>query len=308
VLGLEVVLADGRVLSSLGSLRKDNTGYDLNALFVGAEGTLGIITAATLRLFPQPAVSATAFAAVNTLDAAIDVLAAVRAASADRVSGCEIMARSALELVLRHIPGSQDPFAAPSPWYLLLELQGTAAGGALDTVLETALATAAAAGQISDAVMAASGAQRLALWRLRESIAALACEGAQIKHDVALPVTALPAFHAEAGPWILGRAPGARLVPFGHLGDGNLHYNVSLPAGADRPAFEAVAADIERGVHDIARRHGGSFSAEHGIGQYKLRELQRLADPVELAMMRSVKRALDPNNIMNPGKLLGRGA
>jgi FAD/FMN-containing dehydrogenase len=305
VLGLEVVLADGRVLSTLGSLRKDNTGYDLNALFVGAEGTLGVITAATLKLFPRVAVSATALAAIPNIDAAIDLLAAFRSASADRLTACEIMAHSALELVTRHIPGSSDPFEAPHPWYLLVELQSAQRDENLDTVLEQVLATALESGAVLDAVIAASGAQRAAFWKLRETVPeALAAAGAQIKHDISVPIAAMPAFHAEAGPWILAMVPGARLVPFGHIGDGNLHYNVSQPPGGDARDFLAQSTAVEHGVHDIAHRHGGSFSAEHGIGQYKLGELQRYGDPVELAMMGSIKQALDPNGIMNPGKVL----
>jgi FAD/FMN-containing dehydrogenase len=305
VLGLEVVLADGRVLSTLGSLRKDNTGYDLNTLFVGAEGTLGVITAATLKLFPKVAVTATAFVAIPDIDAALELLTAFRAASADRLTACEIMARSALDLVSHHIPGASDPFNSPHPWYLLIELQSAQHGEELNAVLEAVLGAALVSGRVLDAVIAASGAQRAALWTLRELISeALAVEGTQIKHDVSLPIAALPAFHAEAGPWILAQAPGARLVPFGHIGDGNLHYNVSQPVGGDGQAFLAQSTAIERGVHDIVHRHGGSISAEHGIGRYKLDELVRYADPVELEMMRSVKRALDPNGIMNPGKVL----
>ena len=309
VLGLEVVLADGRVLSTLGSLRKDNTGYDLNSLFVGAEGTLGVITAATLKLFPRIAASATAFIAIPHIDAAIDLLAALRAASADRLTACEVMARSALELVTRHIPGTGDPFDTAHPWYLLVELQSAQSGEPLEGVLEQVLGHALEAGQVIDAVIAKSGAQRAAFWKLRESIPeALAAEGAQIKHDISVPIAAMPAFHAEAGPWILAQAPGARLVPFGHIGDGNLHYNVSQPPGGDGRAFLARSAAIEHGVHDIAHRHGGSFSAEHGIGRLKVGELERYTSPVTLSMMRAIKHALDPNGIMNPGKLLTMAA
>jgi D-lactate dehydrogenase (cytochrome) len=305
VLGLEVVLADGSVLDGLGSLRKDNTGYDLKSLFVGAEGTLGIITAATLKLFPKVATRATALVAIPDLEVAVRLLGAMRAASADRLTACEIMARQALKLVTQHIPGAADPFDAPHPWYLLLELQSALADEPLNEVLETSLAAAMERGEVLDAVLATSGAQRDALWKLRETVPeAMAAEGAQIKHDVSVPIAAIAAFSAAAGAWILERVPGARLVTFGHIGDGNLHFNVSQPEGGDGRAFLARSAEIEHGVHDIAQAHGGSFSAEHGIGRHKLPELARYADPVELALMRTVKRALDPRGILNPGKVL----
>jgi FAD/FMN-containing dehydrogenase len=305
VLGLEVVLADGSVLSTLGSLRKDNTGYDLKSLFIGAEGTLGVITAATLKLFPKVAATATALLAIDDIETAVQLLGTLRAASADRLTACEIMARPALELVLRHIPGCSDPFDAAHPWYLLVELQSGQANEALDELLETLLGDALERGEIRDAVVATSMTQRVALWKLRECIPeAMAKEGAQIKHDVSVPIAAMPAFNVEAGAWILQQIPGARLVTFGHIGDGNLHYNVSQPLGGDGATFLTRSAAIEHGVHDIAVRHGGSYSAEHGIGQYKRGELLRYGDPVELALMQSIKRALDPKHIMNPGKVL----
>jgi FAD/FMN-containing dehydrogenase len=305
VLGLEVVLADGAVLNTLGSLRKDNTGYDLKSLFVGAEGTLGVITAATLKLFPAVAASATAFVAIDSIDIAVQLLGELRAASADRLTACEIMKRSALDLVVQHIPGCTDPFSGSHPWYLLIELQSAQADDPLDALLESVLANALERGVLQDAVVATSGAQRTALWKLRECIPeAMAQEGAQIKHDVSVPIAAMPAFDVEAGAWILGQMPDVRLITFGHIGDGNLHYNVSQPVGGDGAALLARSAEIEHGVHDIAHRYGGSFSAEHGIGQYKRGELQRYSDPVELEMMKTIKRALDPNNIMNPGKLI----
>jgi FAD/FMN-containing dehydrogenase len=305
VLGLEVVMADGAILSTLGSLRKDNTGYDLKSLFVGAEGTLGIITAATLKLFPKVAASATAYIAIDSIDVAVQLLGELRSASADRLTACEIMKRSALELVVQHIPGCVDPFETSHPWYLLIELQSAQANEPLDALLEQVLADALDRGVIRDAVVATNGAQRAALWKLRECIPeAMALEGEQIKHDISVPIAAMPVFDGEAGKWILQQMPAARLITFGHIGDGNLHYNVSQPAGGDGAGFLARSAEIEHGVHDIAHRHGGSFSAEHGIGQYKRGELQRYSDPVELEMMRSIKRALDPNNIMNPGKLI----
>jgi FAD/FMN-containing dehydrogenase len=305
VLGLEVVLADGSVLSTLGSLRKDNTGYDLKSLFVGAEGTLGVITAATLKLFPGVATTATALIAIDGIDAAVMLMGKLRAASADHLAACEIMARAALELVVRHVPGCRDPFGAWHPWYLLVELQSAQAHDELVTLLQRTLSAMLDQPLIRDVIIAGSAAQRAALWKLRECISdSMALEGAQIKHDVSVPIGAMPAFHAQAGAWILQQSPGARLVIFGHIGDGNLHYNVSEPAGGDPGSFRAATAEIEQGVHDIAVQHGGSFSAEHGIGRYKIGALLRYGDPVELALMRSIKQALDPNGIMNPGKLL----
>jgi D-lactate dehydrogenase (cytochrome) len=305
VLGLEVVLADGRVLDMLRSLRKDNTGYDLKSLFIGAEGTLGVITAATLKLFPQVSASATGFIAVATLEAAVQLFSALRTASADRLTACETMSRSALELVVKHIAGARDPFEGSHPWYVLVELQSASAGEDLEGLLEAALGAAAERGVAADAVVAKSGAQRGALWRLRETIPeAMAIEGAQIKHDVSVPIAAIPAFAAQAGQWIHALIPGARIVPFGHIGDGNLHFNVSQPVGVDAAEFLRRSSEIERGVHDIAHRQGGSFSAEHGIGKYKLKELLRYRTSTELDVMRTVKRALDPRGIMNPGKIL----
>lgn len=305
VLGIEAVLADGSVLDGLGSLRKDNTGYDVKSLFVGAEGTLGVITAATLKLFPAVAVRATALVAIPSMQVAVRLLAELRAASTDRITACEIMARSALELVLRHVPSTTDPFDAPHPWYLLIELQGSLASEPLAALLEEALGLALERGDLLDAVIAASANQRNGLWKLRESIPeAMALEGAQIKHDVSVPIAQMPRFADEAGAWILAQVPGARLIPFGHIGDGNLHFNVSQPAGGDGLAFLARSTEIERGVHDIAHAHGGSFSAEHGIGRHKRGELARYTGEVELQMMRAVKNALDPRGIMNPGKVL----
>ena len=305
VLGLEVVLADGRVLDMLRSLRKDNTGYDLKSLFIGAEGTLGVITAATLKLFPKAAVRATAYLAIPSLEAAVQLLAALRAASADRLTACEIMGRHALDLVAEHIPGTGDVFDNPHPWYLLVELQSTLATEDLDGVLEGALAAAMERGLVADAIVAKSGAQRAALWRLRETIPeALGVAGAQIKHDVSIPIAAIPDFAATAAHWIHAQMPGARIAPFGHIGDGNLHFNVSQPLDADGADFLRRAPDIEQGVHDIAHRYGGSFSAEHGIGRYKLKELLRYRSANEVDVMRTLKQALDPKGIMNPGKIL----
>lgn len=305
VLGLEVVLPDGRVLDQLTALRKDNTGYDLKQLFIGAEGTLGVVTAATLRLFPRPAATATAFIAVDSPAAALALLAALRESLGDAVTTFEILPRIALELVARHTPGVRDPFDASHPWYVLAEATLAASDAGLAARFETVLAAAAERQVLRDAVIAASESQREAFWRLRETIPeAQGREGASLKHDISVEPAQLPGF-VEAGRTLLERlAPGARLVAYGHLGDGNLHFNLSEPAGGDGGALAARTEEIRRAVHDLVAEHGGSFSAEHGIGQFKVGELERYEDPAALDLMRSIKRAIDPQGIMNPGKVL----
>jgi len=305
VLGLEAVLPDGRVLNQLSGLRKDNTGYDLKQLFIGAEGTLGIVTAATLRLFPRPAATATALAALPSPAAALALLGRLRSALGEAVTTFELIPRIALDFVCRHVPGSRDPFDGPHPWYVLAEADVTAADATFATRFESVLAGAIESGLAIDAVTAASGAQREGLWRLRETIPeAQGREGASLKHDISVEPSRVPAF-IEAGNALLERlAPGARLVAYGHLGDGNLHYNLSEPAGGDGGALAARSDEIRRAVHDLVARHGGSFSAEHGVGQSKVGELERYEDPVALDVMRAIKRVLDPAGIMNPGKVL----
>jgi D-lactate dehydrogenase (cytochrome) len=305
VLGLEVVLPDGRVLHQLSALRKDNTGYDLKQLFIGAEGTLGVVTAATLRLHPRPAATATAFVALDTPDAALALLAKFRETLGDAITTFELLPRIALELVVRHAEGARDPFDAPHPWYVLVEASVAAGEAALSTRFEQTLAAAADSGLLRDAAIAVSESQRRAFWLLRERIPeAQGREGASLKHDISVEPARLPAF-VEAGRALLERlAPEARLVAYGHLGDGNLHFNLSEPVGGDGAAFAARTAEIRTAVHDLVARHGGSFSAEHGIGQSKVRELERYEDPAALDLMRAVKRAIDPGNIMNPGKVL----
>jgi FAD/FMN-containing dehydrogenase len=305
VLGLEVVLAGGRVLEGLSSLRKDNTGYDIKSLFLGAEGTLGVITAASFRLFPAVRVRATALAAVPDVRAAVTLLAELRAASGDRVSSFELIPRAGVELTTRHIPGVSDPLGTAYPWYVLCELSSARAAEPLDALLEEALGAALAHGTVLDAAMVHSERERLALWKMRESIPeAQRHEGASLKHDISLPVGALADFVARAAPWISANVPDGRLVCYGHVGDGNLHFNVSQLADADRACFLARADSLRRAVHDLVRDFGGSFSAEHGIGRLKVGELERYASPVELELMRAVKRAFDPHGIMNPGKVL----
>ncbi len=305
VLGLEVVLADGRVLNALAGLRKDNTGYDIKSLFLGAEGTLGVITAATLKLFPEIRARATALAAVADVRAAVALLTRLRSASSDRVSSFEILPRSALELTVRHIPGVSDPFATAHPWYALCELSSSRAADPLEDILEEALAAALTAGELADAVIAKSERERQRLWKMRENIPeAQRREGAGLKHDISVPVSRLADFVARAAPWIEAHVPDGRLVAYGHAGDGNLHFNVSALPGTDPAGFLARAGEVQRAVHEWVHEFGGSFSAEHGIGRLKVGELERYASPVELSLMRAVKQALDPHNIMNPGKVL----
>ena len=300
VLGLEVVLADGRVLDLLRTLRKDNTGYDLKQLFIGAEGTLGVITAAALKLFPKPAVRATALVALPSPAAAVALLGRMQKATGGLVSAFEILPRAGLELVLAHIPGTRDPLTAPSPWYVLVEA-ASAARFDLNAAFETALAEA----DISDAVIAASDAQREAFWVLRETMSeAQKREGASIKHDVSVPVSAIPDFLTRATTAVLKAVPGARPISFGHIGDGNIHFNFSAPKGGDADAFLARWDAVQRIVHDIVREFGGSISAEHGIGVQKRDQLPRYKSEAELDVMRMLKRMMDPGNILNPGKVI----
>ena len=305
VLGLEVVLPDGRLLSSLSSLRKDNTGYDLRSLFIGAEGTLGVITAASLKLYPQPESTATAFIAVPDPRSAVALLARLRSATGDQLSSFELMPRLALELVLQHIHGTRAPLATGSPWYLLCEVASSRAGEPLDALLEQALATALEDGLVTDAALARSESDRQAFWRIRESIPeAQRRDGASLKHDVSVPVASLPEFLMQASAWVARHVPEGRLVAYGHVGDGNLHFNINQAADSAAPRLAAREAEIRRAIHDLVRGFDGSFSAEHGIGRLKVGELARYAPPVELALMHAIKRSLDPNGIMNPGKVL----
>jgi FAD/FMN-containing dehydrogenase len=305
VLGLEVVLADGRVLNALSGLRKDNTGYDIKSLFLGAEGTLGVITAASLKLFPEIRARATALVALADVGAALALLRRLRSASSDRVSAFEIVPRIALELTARHIAGVSDPFETPHAWYALCELSSSRAADPLDDILEEALGAALAQAQLEDAVIAHSERERALLWKMRENIPeAQRREGVGLKHDISVPVSRLADFVARAAPWVEAHVPDGRLVAYGHAGDGNLHFNVSALPGADAARFLARAGAVQRAVHDLVHEFGGSFSAEHGIGRLKVAELERYGCAVELSLMRAVKQALDPHNIMNPGTVL----
>ncbi|HEX2839999.1 FAD-binding oxidoreductase [Hyphomicrobium sp.] len=304
VSGLEVVLADGSVWDGLRALKKDNTGYDLRDLFVGSEGTLGVITAATLKLFPEPRELATAFCAVPSLEALLPLFQLAEREAGHALTAFEFMSGELLGFVTRHIPGTRAPFASPSPWYVLMEISGSAEGRA-SSLLERILSDAAAAGLASDAVLAASLQQGQELWRLREAASeAQKGEGGSIKHDVSVPVSRVVAFIKQAAPVVERICPGARPVPFGHFGDGNVHYNISQPPGMAKADFLALWETMARAVHEVVLSLGGSISAEHGIGRLKADELRRVKSPVEIELMRRIKAALDPKGILNPGKLL----
>jgi FAD/FMN-containing dehydrogenase len=302
VLGLEVVLAGGAVLEMLRTLPKDNSGYDLKHIFIGSEGTLGVITAASLKLFPKPDVAVTAFAAVPSPAAALKLLGEMQHATAGQLSAFELIPRVALEFVIRHIDGTRDPLGVPSPWYVLMEATGGRHAN-LAASFEDGLADAITDGVAGDAVVASSQAQAAGLWKLRESISeSQKREGASIKHDISVPVAAIPDFLAKATPAVLAILPGARPVSFGHLGDGNLHFNFNSPRGGDDPAFLAQWDEVQQAVHDIVKEFGGSISAEHGIGAMKVASLPRYKSHEELDAMRALKHAFDPKNILNPGK------
>jgi FAD/FMN-containing dehydrogenase len=304
VLGVEVVLAYGRVLDLLSRLRKDNTGYDLKQLFLGAEGTLGIITAAVLKLFPAARETATALVALRDLAAAPELLAQARADSGETVTAFELMPGAALDLVLRHIPNTANPLSGRCEQAVLLEMTSADPDAGLAGRLERLLGRALDAGLIRDAAIAQSEAQRGVFWRLREAIPeAQKRAGASIKHDVAVPVSAVPEFIAAASRAVEAELPGIRVIAFGHAGDGNIHFNLSQPEGADGPAFLARWAHFNRIVHDIAVGFGGTISAEHGIGRLKREELARTASPLEIEVMRRLKAALDPHGLFNPGKI-----
>jgi FAD/FMN-containing dehydrogenase len=303
-LGLEVVLPSGEVWNGLKTLRKDNTGYDLKHLFIGAEGTLGIITAAAMKLAPKPVDRATVFASVNSPDDALGLLSLVRRMSGQAIVAFEIMPRSGIDMVIAHA-GCRDPLDAPSDWYVLFELAGFAGAPEMEELAATILAVALEEGLVTDATIAASGQQAADLCRLREMMSEVQrLEGGSIKHDISVPVSRVPAFLEAATSKVRHMIPGCRPVPFGHIGDGNIHFNISQPAGADRQAFLAHWEEVAAAVHAIVREMGGSISAEHGIGTLKRDELAATKQPVELAMMRSIKQLLDPNGIMNPGKVL----
>jgi len=296
VLGLEVVLPDGRVWEGLRGLRKDNTGYDLKQLFIGAEGTLGIITAAVLRLHPKPSASATAWIALGSPAAAVELLAVLHERLGDRLSAFELLSRSCVEAVLAHAPGTQDPLAAAHPWYVLTELADSGEERLLRERVEKVLVDCAERGALADAALAQSGEQARALWRIRETVPE--AQFTNVKHDIAVPVSKSAEFIERAGPRLAARFPEVRIYAFGHVGDGNIHYNIGPESLVDQR--EAV----NRIVYNTVAELGGSISAEHGLGQLKRDEILRHKPPLELELMRALKRTLDPKGLMNPGKVL----
>ncbi|HVZ52908.1 MAG TPA: FAD-binding oxidoreductase [Pseudolabrys sp.] len=303
VAGLEVVLPDGEVWDGLRGLRKDNAGYDLKQLFIGAEGTLGVITAAVVRLFPKPRAEITAFVAVPSPQHALRWLVRAKDAFAEQLTAFELIQDICIEVTCRRIPGLHNPLRTASPWYVLMEVSGQGSEDALRAALEDVLAAGLEAGELTDATIAASGQQRDMLWRLRESIPeAHKHEGVSFKHDISVPISRVPEFLTRIEDELDKELPGLRMFTFGHLGDGNLHFNPLLPAGA-----AAAPGDLQRvntAVHDLVTAFGGSISAEHGIGRLRLDELTRYKSPVELRMMAALKQLFDPHNVMNPGKLI----
>lgn len=306
VLGLEAVLPDGALFQGLATLRKDNRGYDLRQLLTGAEGTLGIITAAALRLVPAAGPRAVAWVGLDSPAKALDLLRRLEERSPESIESFELIPADALTLVLEKIPGTRAPLASPSAWNVLIEAVGNRDDAPPASLLEAALTDAMGNGLVLDATIAASEAQAEALWALRESISeAEKRDGPSLKHDISVPVSAMPTFLEEEGPRIEARFPGSRIIAFGHLGDGNIHFNLLPPADADRESWIAAhGREATAMVHDLVAAAGGSLSAEHGIGQAKLAEFARLGDPVRLATLRAIKQALDPLGIMNPGKLV----
>jgi FAD/FMN-containing dehydrogenase len=307
-LGLEVVTAQGDVWSGLSGLRKDNTGYDLRHLFIGSEGTLGIITAATMKLFPKPAAQRTAWAAVPSVQAALDLLGLAQQQLGAGLTGFEMMSQAALGLVARHFPALKVPFWQDAPYCVLLELSDTESESHAEQRLEQLLGIALDKNVASEVVIAQSLSQSRELWQVRESISsAQAAEGLNIKHDISLPVSAIPAFVKQTDTALANALPGLRIVNFGHLGDGNLHYNIQCPEGADAAHFlKTNEPQVNDMVYDAVMSFGGSVSAEHGIGRLKVESLPHYKDPVALQLMRNIKQALDPQKLMNPGRVLMR--
>ncbi|MDH3235541.1 MAG: FAD-binding oxidoreductase, partial [Alphaproteobacteria bacterium] len=305
VLGLEVVLPSGEIWDGLRGLRKDNTGYDLKQLFLGAEGTLGVITAAVLKLFPRPNDFVTALVGLPDPQAAVDLLARARAATGDAVSAFELMSNFCVSIAKDFGSEVRDPFAEPPPQYLLIELTSAQAPGPLREAFESILAEAMTNGLVLDAVIADSGAQAKALWRIREVVPEVQMSaGGSIKHDVSVPVSRIPEFIARADAAVTKAMPGVRPCAFGHVGDGNVHYNLSQPEDMDRDTFMGQWERMNAIVHDIVADIGGSISAEHGLGRLRREEIRRYKSETELEMMRAIKRTLDPKGIMNPGKVI----
>jgi FAD/FMN-containing dehydrogenase len=304
-LGLEVVLPTGEIWDGLRRLKKDNTGYDLRDLFIGAEGTLGIITGAVLKLFPKPAGRQVAFAGVQSVNAALAIFRRASDVCGPALTGFELMPRIGVEFTTRHIAGVTDPLKDPHPWYVLLDISTFDSAESAERLMQSILERAYGDNLVGDAVIAQSETQAAALWHMRENMSyAQKPEGGSIKHDVSVPVAAIPAFMAEAENAVLKAMPDARICAFGHMGDGNIHYNISQPIGADKAAFLGRWREMNAIVHEIVRAHAGSISAEHGIGQLKRDELAHIRPAIEIDLMRRIKKAFDPAGIMNPGKVL----
>lgn len=304
VVGLEVVLADGRIWNGLRKLKKDNTGYDLRHIFIGSEGTLGIVTAAVLKLFPAVRSRETAIAGCSSPEQALAVLRRARAEAGSALVACELMPRIGLDFVLRHAAGTRDPLQSSHDWYILVELASPNAPSLRDN-LETILGEAIESGDVDDAVLAETMDQRASFWKLRHMLSEVQKhEGGSIKHDVSVPLAELPAFLQEACDAARRLVPGCRPVPFGHVGDGNIHFNVSQPPDANKQSYLALWQEMNEVIHAIVIRHGGSISAEHGIGRLKRSLLPRVKDPVEMQLMRDMKRTLDPSGILNPSVIL----
>ncbi len=304
-LGLEAVLSDGSLFSHLSALRKDNSGYDLKQLLIGSEGTLGVITAAALKLFPKPVARVTAIVTLGGIGKAVSLLARCRAGLADQLVSFELLPRFGIELAEAHVPGLAWPLAARPAWSVLIEASTSSPAFDLRLALETTLAAALEADEIGDAVVASSETQSRALWRLREGIVEGQWRaGANIKHDVSVPVAKVPDFLIAGEAALKAADPQTRLLAFGHLGDGNIHFNLVQPRDEAKERFLARTGTVNRIVHDVVQEFGGSISAEHGIGQLRRAELEHRKSPVELDLMRRIKRLLDPDNLMNPGKLL----
>ncbi len=304
VLGVEVVLAGGEVVSALRALRKDNAGYNLKHLFIGAEGTLGIITAATLKLYPQPRGKCAAFVAVTSPAEALALLHLAQSRVGFELTSFELLPRICIDFCLRHLDGAFDPLSAPSPWYVIAEISSGESAAAAKADMEAILAEARDAGVVRDAVVP-SVDEAAGIWRMRYSISDVQRpEGVSIKHDISVPVSAMPAFIAAGIEAVTMLVPGCRPVPFGHMGDGNIHFNVSQPEGASGGPFRAMQGEIDRVVFDLVASHGGSIAAEHGVGQMKRDLLPTVRSAAEMDVMRRIKAALDPNGILNPGKVL----
>ncbi|ACM35687.1 MULTISPECIES: FAD-binding oxidoreductase [Rhizobium/Agrobacterium group] len=304
-LGLEVVLPTGEIWNGLRRLKKDNSGYDLRDLFIGAEGTLGVITGAVLKLYPQPLGHEVGFVGLKSPVEALALFEKAGALCGPALTGFELIPRIGIDFTSRHIPGVRDPLSSAHEWYVLIDISTSDAAETAKTMLHDVLEQGVEAGLIEDAVVAGSVAQQKALWHMRESMSdAQKPEGGSIKHDISVPIAQVPAFMRQAEAAVLAAMPGARVCAFGHLGDGNIHYNISQPIGADKAQFIGRWREINKVVHDIVRAHGGSISAEHGVGQLKRQELAQTRPDIETVLMTRIKQAFDPAGIMNPGKVV----